>query len=72
MAEKNSTKLQVVPCGDGLYYFGGDLFCTYKLLSTEINDTSVKFEYEKYFVTVTWTKSGDNKKTNPKWERTYK
>lgn len=69
---ENDTKLKVIPCGDGLYFVGGDLFCTYKLISTEINDTSVKFEYEKYYVTVSWTKSSDNKKTNPKWQREYK
>lgn len=73
MAENEvSTKLKITPCGDGLYFFGGDLFCTYKLLSTEINETSVKYEYEPYTVTVSWTKSGDNKKTDPKWKREYK
>ena len=40
MAEKEvSTKLKITACGDGLYFFGGDLFCTYKLLSAEINES---------------------------------
>lgn len=78
MANENTptenTKLKVVPCGDGLYFFGGDLFCTYKLLGTEITSTSVKFEYEKYYVLVSWTNldTNGNRRTTPKWERIYK
>lgn len=67
-----NTKLQIQPCGDGLYFFGGDLFCTYKLLGTTINDNSVIFDYEKYTVTVSWTNTSNNVKTNPKWIREYK
>lgn len=66
------TKLKIVACGDGLYLFGGDLFCTYKLLGTTITDTSVKFEYEKYYVTVSWTNDGEGIRKNPKWLREYK
>lgn len=69
--EDTDTKLKIKPYGDGLYYIGGDLFCVYPLLSTEITDTSVKFEYEKYFITVSWTNSGD-KRINPSWQRQYK
>lgn len=72
MTNAESTKLTVKPCGDGLYFFGKDLFCTYKLLGTEITDTSVKFEYEKYYVTVSWTNDSDGIRKNPKWVRVYK
>lgn len=57
--------------GDGLYFFGGDLFCAYELLSTTVNEDSVEFEYEKYTVTVSWENEGE-KRTNPKLERKYK
>lgn len=66
------TELKIKSCGDGLYYYGGDLFCAYKLLSTTITDTSVKFEYDKYYVTVSWINSGDGVRTNPTWQRVYK
>ncbi len=66
-----NTALKIKPYGDGLYYIGGDLFCAYPLLGTEITGTYVKFEYEKYFVIVSWTNSGD-KRANPTWQRQYK
>lgn len=72
MADEISTKLKVKALGDGLYQFGGDLICTYPLLGTTISENLVKFEYEKYYVTVSWTNSGDNERKNPKWERVYK
>lgn len=74
MAEKSDTKLKVVPCGDGLYFIGGDLFCTYKLLGTKITDTSVKFEYEKYYILVSWINvdTDGNERTSPTWQRIYK
>lgn len=68
-----NTMLTVQPCGDGLYFFGGDLFCIYKLLGVEITESSVQFEYEKYTVTVSWDNDEiNNKRINPKWVRTYK
>lgn len=67
-----NTKLQIKPCGDGLYFIGGDLFCTYKLLGTTVNDNSVVFDYEKYTITVSWENSNNNKRINPKWKRIYK
>lgn len=74
MDNTTNTNLDVQPCGDGLYYFGGDLFCAYKLLSTIVNDNSVVFEYEKYTVTVSWDNDTEtnNKRINPKWSRVYK
>lgn len=63
---------KIANCGDGLYFFGGDLFCTYKLLGTIINNNSVIFDYEKYTVTVSWTNGGDGVRTNPTWQRHYK
>lgn len=71
MDNETNTKLQIKPCGDGLYLFGGDLFCTYKLLGTTVSDNSVIFDYEKYTVTVSWENNGDSR-INPKWEREYK
>lgn len=70
-SEDTDTELKIKPCGDGLYYFGGDLFCAYKLLGTTINENSVVFDYAPYTVTVSWTNSG-NKRTNPTWQRVYK
>lgn len=69
-----NTMLTVQPLGDGLYFFGGDLFCTYKLLGTIVSDNSVVFEYEKYTVTVSWENDTEtnNKRINPKWKREYK
>lgn len=72
MDNETSTKLTVQPCGDGLYFFGGDLFCIYKLLGTTVNDDSVIFDYGKYSVTVSWNNDGDGKRINPKWKREYK
>lgn len=66
------TELITKPCGDGLYYFGGDLFCIYQLLGTTITDTSVVFDYAPYTVTVSWTNSGEGVRTNPTWQRQYK
>lgn len=65
-------ELTINSCGDGLYYFGGDLFCAYELLGTTINDNSVIFDYAPYTVTVSWTNSGDGVRTNPTWQRQYK
>lgn len=70
--EEAGTELTIKSYGDGLYYFGGDLFCTYNLLGTTINDTSVVFDYAPYTVTVSWTNSGDGVRTNPTWQRQYK
>lgn len=67
-----NTMLTVQPCGDGLYFFGGDLFCIYKLLGVEITESSVQFEYEKYYVFVSWENNGKGIRENPKWERIYK
>jgi len=60
--------------GDGLYYFGGDIFCTYSLLGTTITETSVKFEFEPYYVTVSWTNNDSDGfiRSNPQWVRDYK
>lgn len=68
------TELKIILYGDGLCWFGGDLFCAYPLLSTEITDASVVFEYEKYTVTVSWENDTEtnNKRINPKWKREYK
>lgn len=71
MADEISTKLTVEPKGDGLYLFGNDLFCTYPLLGTTVNEDSVVFDYEKYTITVSWENNG-NKRVKPKWKRVYK
>lgn len=56
--------------GDGLYMWGGDIFCSYPLKGTEIADNYVVFDFGVYTVKVSWTNSG-GKRINPKWERTY-
>lgn len=64
--------LTIKLCGDGLYYFGEDLFCTYPLLGTTINENSIVFDYAPYTVTVSWTNSGGGVRINPTWQRQYK
>lgn len=71
LAQTISTKLFVTPLGKGLYMFGGDLICVYKLLSTAIDNTSVTFEYKPYYIKVMWENS-DGKRVNPTWKRIYK
>lgn len=66
------TELTIKSYGDGLFCFGADLFCTYKLLGTTINDNSVIFDYAPYTVTVSWTNGGDGVRKNPTWQRQYK
>lgn len=56
--------------GDGLYMWGGDIFCSYPCLGTEVTDSYVIFDFGVYTVKVSWTNSG-GKRTNPKWERIY-
>lgn len=54
--------------GDGLFMFGGDIHCTYPLLSTEMGDDYVMFEYEPYSIKVSW-ENQDGKRVNPICEK---
>ena len=56
--------------GDGLYMWGGDIFCSYPCLSTEVTDSYVVFDFGVYKVKVSW-KNSEGKRTEPKWERIY-
>lgn len=61
--------------GDGLYRCGGDIGCVYPLISVEHKqegNTGISiFEYEKYFIKITFDIDGDIRK-NPRWKREYK
>ena len=56
--------------GDGLYMWGGDIFCSYPCLGTEVQENYVIFDFGVYTVKVSWTNS-NGKRVNPKWERKY-
>ena len=56
--------------GDGLYMWGGDIFCSYPRLSTEVTDSYVVFDFGVYKVKVSW-KNSEGKRTEPKWKRIY-
>ena len=43
--------------GDGLYMWGGDIFCSYPCLSTEVTDSYVVFDFGVYKVKVSWKNS---------------
>lgn len=66
-------KNSVVPkdLGDGLYLFGGALFCEYPVKGTDIKDDHVIFDYGVYSIKVSWTNTDDGKRIDPKWERIY-
>ena len=70
-AELSPPAVMLTAFGDGLYSLFGDIFCTYPLLGTTVNDSSVIFDYKNYRITVSWTDSG-GKRINPKWAREYK
>ena len=57
--------------GDGLYLFGGGLFCEYPVKGADVKDDHVIFDYGVYNITVSWTNTDDGKRIDPKWERTY-
>lgn len=59
------------PLGDGLFRDGYDIRCCYPLLTVEIKDDKVIFEYETFTVTVSW-KNENGKRTDPHWNREYK
>lgn len=69
-------RFQFRDLGDGLYMRGNDIECMCKLLSRkEYNQTDkgyVMFEYEKYYIKVSYTRDSDGFKHNPTWERIYK
>ena len=56
--------------GDGLYMWGGDIFCSYPCLGTEVKENYVIFDFGVYTVKVSWTNSG-GKRIDPKWQRIY-
>ena len=56
--------------GDGLYMWGGDIFCSYPLKGTDIKESYVIYDFGVYTVKVSWTVS-DGKRIDPKWERIY-
>ncbi len=56
--------------GDGLYMWGGDIFCSYPLKGTDIKESYVIYDFGVYTVKVSWTIL-DGKRVNPKWERIY-
>lgn len=68
-------KIAMEDLGDGLYRCGGDIGCVYPLLSAEHKqegNTGISiFEYEKYFIKITFDIDGDIRK-NPRWKREYK
>lgn len=57
--------------GDGLFFFGGDIHCTYPRISVEIKNDCVIFEYEPYVVKISW-ENKDGKRYFTKAERFYK
>ena len=59
------------PLDDGLFGDGYDIKCIYPIISVEIKDNCVIFEYEPYIITVSWTNK-NGKRTNPHWKREYK
>lgn len=56
--------------GDGLYMWGGDIFCSYPCLGTEVKENYVIFDFGVYTVKVYWIIS-NGKRVDPKWERIY-
>lgn len=71
----NVGQYPVESLGDGLFKQGGDIFCELPIVSCERTESEtegvVVYEYEKYFITVTYEIDG-NKRKNPRWVRTYK
>lgn len=67
------TSLSFKALGDGLYQAGnGDIICTYPLLGTTLEATSVTFDYAPFTVKVSWTESAEGVRKNPTWVREYK
>lgn len=62
----------VVPknLGDGLFLWGGDIFCSYPLKGTEVKESYVIYDFGVYTVKVYWIIS-NGKRVDPKWERIY-
>ena len=56
--------------GDGRYMWGGDIFCSYPCLGTEVKENYVIFDFGVYTVKVSW-KNSEGKRTEPKWKRIY-
>nr|DAT70050.1 MAG TPA: hypothetical protein [Caudoviricetes sp.] len=61
--------------GDGLFQIGGDIFCTYPLLSYKNAETETSgvaiYKYAPYSITVSYVIDGSERK-NAHWMRTYK
>lgn len=74
MSEMNEC-FSIEDLGDGLFRQGGDIFCSFPILSFERTETETAgtavYEYEKYTVKVTYEIDGSKRK-NPHWLRTYK
>lgn len=60
------------PLDDGLFANGYDIMCSLPIISVDIQDDHVTYEYEPYTITVSWTNEADGKRTNPHWERVDK
>lgn len=71
MADAYNSPVPFKDMGDNLFMCGGDLFCTYPLLSVSSSSTAKIFEYEPYTITVTFDVENGVRK-NPHWVREYK